>query len=221
MTSSKRKVSAIVPFFNEKNTLPELINRLKKEVDYIILVDDGSTDDWPKLISLSDNMCCLSHSKNSGKGKALVTGLEKSLEMGFDLSVTIDADLQHPPEYINQFLKEIENKDLVIGNRLKDISSMPIQRRMSNKITSGMINFKFHSDIIDSQNGFRAFRNEILSDILPDSHGFEAETEMLIKAIKNNLRIGNIQIPTIYGNTDSKMKPLQAIKGFLKVYFKY
>jgi hypothetical protein len=74
--------------------------------------------------------------------------------------------------------------------------------------------------IIDSQSGFRAFKREVIKNILPIETGFEAETEMLVKAALNNCKIGFVDIPTIYNNNKSKMKPLQAIAGFIKVLFK-
>lgn len=221
MKVSKRKISAVVPFFNERNTLNELVSQLDSYVDTIILVNDGSTDGWEKEFTHFEKIILLNHNNNIGKGAALLTGLKKSIELNSDFTVTIDADLQHEVSMLSNFIEAINDFDIVIGNRLHDISTMPIQRIMSNKITSWMLSKKLKLNIIDSQNGFRIFRTEILSLILPETLGFEAETEMIIKAGKNNLRIGFTEIPTIYSNSDSKMKPLQAIAGFLKVYFKY
>jgi hypothetical protein len=137
---------------------------------------------------------------------------------GFDLTVTLDADLQHPPELI-PLLLNVSSDDIVIGNRLKDMSKMPLQRKMSNSITSFLLSKKTGKNIIDSQCGFRVYRTSILSNILPVFHGFEAESEILVNAARHNYNIGFREIPAIYGNEESKMKPMQAIKGFVKVMF--
>jgi hypothetical protein len=71
--------------------------------------------------------------------------------------------------------------------------------------------------INDSQCGFRAFRSEVLIKIKTNYTGYEAESEILIKAARNGFKIGFIDIPTIYGTEKSKMKPGEAIIGFLKV----
>jgi len=94
---------------------------------------------------------------------------------------------------------------------------MPLQRRASNFLTSFFLSKKLNVKITDSQSGYRIFKTEILKDILPEHSGFEAESEMIVKAARKNYKIGFVNIPVIYGNDSSKMKVWQAIKGFIKV----
>jgi hypothetical protein len=97
---------------------------------------------------------------------------------------------------------------------------MPLHRIASNKLTSWLLSKKLDVSIKDSQSGFRAFRKSIVKSILPFEVGFEAETEMLIKAVRNNFTIGFVDIKTIYNDNESKMKSIPAITGFLKVLFR-
>ena len=138
--------------------------------------------------------------------------------MVFDFTITLDADLQHLPELI-PILLNVDSADIVIGNRLHDMSKMPLQRKMSNSITSFLLSKKTGQKIIDSQCGFRVYRTNILDKILPNFQGFEAESEILVNAARHKFVIGFREILTIYGNEESKMKPIQAIKGFIKVMF--
>ncbi|MCW8810778.1 MAG: hypothetical protein OQK64_07445, partial [Ignavibacteriaceae bacterium] len=69
----------------------------------------------------------------------------------------------------------------------------------------------------DSQCGYRAYSEEVLQEISTKYSGFEAESEILVKASKKGFKIGFVDIPTIYGNEKSKMQPVRAILGFLKV----
>lgn len=213
-------ICAVVPFFNEEKFLAECLTRTLPFVDLIIAVNDGSTDNSTRLIPSAEKIKLISFDKNIGKGFAVKNGLQECLNLNADLAVVLDSDLQHPPEEIPKFIAALEKYDIVIGNRLSNLSDMPIQRRLSNKISSFLLSIKSGTKIIDSQCGFRGFRVSSLQNILPESLGYEAESEMLIKAAQNNLRIGFVNIPTIYGDEKSKIKPFQLINRFLKVLLK-
>lgn len=213
------KICAVIPFYNEENTVRKTAELVSKYVDFIIAVNDGSTDNSKNNIPKKENVIVLTHNKNSGKGEALRTGFEESIKRNSKYTITIDADLQHDPEYIPKFIEAINNFDIVIGNRLHDLKDMPLQRRASNFLTSFLLSKKLNIKIIDSQSGYRIFRTKILNDILPINKGFEAESEMIINAARKKYIIGFVDVPVIYGNDNSKMKSWQAIKGFIKVLF--
>ncbi len=216
-TKLNNKICVVIPVYNEVEFLDELLPKVKEFASKIICVDDGSTDGSKELIEPNLDITLISNGKNRGKGYALKVGLIESLKCNCDTVITMDADMQHLPEQIPQFAEAIKQFDLVVGNRLHTLKGMPIQRIASNKLTSWMLSKKVGVKIIDSQSGYRAFRKEIIKSILPLESGFEAETEMLINAALNKNSIGFVNIPTIYNNNTSKMKPLQAILGFLRV----
>lgn len=218
-TSKQNKVCAVIPFFNESRTITGITTDTLKYVDKVILVNDGSTDESLNLIPDNDRIILISSNKNEGKGSALRKGFLKSIDLNSDFTVTLDADFQHEPRWIPELVKGLDFADVTIGNRLNDLSSMPFQRIMSNKTTSYLLSIKTGTKIIDSQCGFRAFRTTVLKNILPAFNGFEAESEMLILAARNNLRITSVDISTIYGDEKSKIKPLQTIYGFLRILF--
>jgi glycosyltransferase involved in cell wall biosynthesis len=217
--SKRNKICAVIPFYNEHNSIKEIVNQTLSFVDFVIAVNDGSTDGSINAVPQSENVILLSFKQNSGKGFALKAGFEKSISLNTDYTITLDADLQHPPEIIPKLISELAVYDIVIGNRLRNISAMPLQRIASNKITSFLLSFKTKIKLLDTQCGFRAFKTDILKYILPSFNGYEAESEILVKAAKKNYKIGFIDIPTIYGNEQSKMKSFQAIYGFLRVLF--
>ena len=210
---------AVIPFYNEEKTIGEITEKTLSFVDFVICIDDGSTDDSLKKIPQSENVFVLKNNFNYGKGYSIKKGFEKSIELKTQFTITLDADFQHPPEFIPAFIEKLNNADIVVGNRLNDLSRMPFQRILSNKITSKLLSIKTGKKIIDSQCGFRAFKTEILKLILPSFKGFEAESEVLVKAASHNLKMEFINIPTIYGEEKSKMRPLQTINGFIKVLF--
>jgi len=217
---NQNNICVVIPIFNEIEFLDELLQRVSLFSSNIICVDDGSTDGSKELLEPNDKVTLISNGKNRGKGYALKVGLLKSLEFNCDFVVAIDADLQHLPEQIPEFVAALKDYDLVIGNRLHSLKGMPLQRIISNKITSWLLSKKVGIKILDSQSGFRAFRKEIIKSILPFETGFEAETEMLINATLNKNSIGYVKIPIIYNNNKSKMHAFQAIFGFLRVLLK-
>jgi glycosyltransferase involved in cell wall biosynthesis len=215
----KNKTCAIIPFFNEESSIAKVIEQSLNYVDIVIAVNDGSTDKSVEKIPVNNRIIILTNAINRGKGFALNLGFQKSIEEKTEYTITLDADFQHPPEYIPVFLKKLFDNEIVIGNRLGNVNNMPLQRILSNKITSFLMTIKTKHVIADSQCGFRGFRTNVLKDIMPSCNGFEAESEIVIKASRKKLKIGFVQIPSIYRNEKSKIKPVQAIYGFLRVLF--
>jgi len=215
----QNKICAVIPFYNEEKTISEIINRTLQYVDKIIAVNDGSTDNSKQKINDVQNVIVIDYEKNYGKGFALNKGFEKALELGYDTVVTLDSDLQHDPVFILDLLREIENYGIVIGNRLNNLADMPLQRRLSNKITSFLLSVKTGQKILDSQSGFRAIRSDVLRVVKTRKHGYEAESEQIILAARNGFKIGFVNTSTIYGNEKSKIKPVKTILAFIKTLF--
>lgn len=214
------KVCAIIPFYNEEDFLSDVVSGTLKYVDKVFAVNDGSTDNSVDKINFFDRVQIISLDKNYGKGKALQSGFEEASMQGFDILITLDADMQHNPEFIPDFISKAKVYDIVIGNRLNDIKNMPLQRIFSNKITSKLLSIKTGQKILDSQCGYRAYKSEVIKKIKSYSSGYEAESEMIISAAKAGFSIGFTNIPTIYGNEKTKMNPINAIFGFVKILFK-
>lgn len=215
--SEKNKICAVIPFFNENKTIREIIDRTLPFVDLIIAVNDGSTDNSCDEITQNEKVVLVSYSRNRGKGYALKTGFLESIKRAAYITITLDADLQHIPEKIPELILGLENYDVVIGNRLKNLKKMPFNRILSSKLSSLLLSIKTKQKLLDTQSGFRAYRTNILKNILPSYTGFEAESDMLVKAAERDYKINFIPIPTIYANEKSKMKSIQAIIGFIKV----
>jgi glycosyltransferase involved in cell wall biosynthesis len=219
--NQKVKVCAVIPFYNEKNFLFDVVSETLSFVDFIVAVNDGSSDGSEKTIANLDRVQVISLNHNYGKGYALQVGFNECIKNNYDIVFTLDADKQHDPAFIPDFISQFNNFDIVIGNRLTDTSKMPIQRILSNKMTSFLLSVKTGQKIIDSQCGFRAYNINVLKLIKTFSVGYEAESEILISSAKRDFKIGFIKIPTIYGNEKSKMSSFSAILGFIKVLLKY
>ncbi|MBI2417265.1 MAG: glycosyltransferase family 2 protein [Ignavibacteriales bacterium] len=207
----------IIPCYNEVTTLRKVVEISLQTGADVIVVDDGSTDGSIASLKGLNNIILLSNKGNLGKGKALDNGLRYAILAGYNNCVTLDADLQHPPELASNFFSQLEMFSMVIGTRGRSGSAMPIQRKVSNFLTTVILQLKTGINFKDSQCGYRGYKLNAIADILPDMSGFMAETEILINAAKKGIKPGFVEIPVIYGDTDSKMKPWESILGFIKL----
>ncbi len=218
--NQKTKVCAVIPFYNERDFLFDVVSETLKFVDNVIAVNDGSSDGSEKIIDNLERVQVVSLNRNYGKGYALQIGFNESIKQNFDTIITLDADKQHNPAFIPEFISQLSNFDIVIGNRLNDTKDMPIQRILSNKITSSLLSLKTGQKILDSQCGYRGYKTDVLKNVNSFSSGYEAESEMIVYAARADFKIGFVNITTIYGNEKSKMNPIEAILGFIKILFK-
>jgi glycosyltransferase involved in cell wall biosynthesis len=217
----------IIPAFNPHiENLKKLISRLKAlELTYpiqILIVDDGSSIPVKKG-DFYDDIQIRRHTINKGKGAALKTGFEYFLEHGgVFLIITLDADLQHPPEKIPEFIKayELGKGQLIVGYRKRLLSIMPFHRIFSNMFTSLIISILTGQLIKDSQNGFRLIEMVIIKQLILTEEGFHMESEMLIKAGWQDFLIGHVPMPTIYSLEKSSINNVKDTINFIRLIFK-
>jgi glycosyltransferase involved in cell wall biosynthesis len=216
-----RKSCVLIPAYNAVQSIQELISRIQKGFGnvQVIVVDDGSQDGTSQAAAFG-RAIVLRHDRNSGKGAALQTGFSfVTKSTHFEFILTMDSDLQHQPEDISKFFtvqKETQT-DIVIGQRKRLKSGMPIHRILSNTITSILVSLKTGKYIKDSQCGFRLFRRKVIEAFDLKTTGYEAETEFLIQAVRRGYQIEFVPIQTIYGDEKSHMTHWATTKNFLKV----
>jgi glycosyltransferase involved in cell wall biosynthesis len=165
----------------------------------IIVVDDGSSDATAAIATtLAD--WTIRWPGNRGKGAALRAGFEEALRAGDDIVLTIDADGQHDPAYASTLITALDGFDVVIGERVRAGSSMPLRRRMTNAMASAAIARVAGVRLRDTQSGFRAIRRAVLERIRARGDRYEFETDFLIRAAQAGFRVRNATVPTLYGS---------------------
>lgn len=216
---ASHKFISVIPVYNPGNIVISVISEVSKNVDFVIVVDDGSNAENKRYLEKCaqiTNVKLITFPENKGKGHALIAGLIEAIKHDPDYIFTIDSDGQHDPTEIQKFKRFISTSnqlyDLVIGMR-QAVKEMPFRSKLGNVFTAKLFNAIFKKSIVDTQSGFRVlsadFAKDIVSNILPGR--YETEMRMLVYAVESNRNIGNIGIETIYfdKNKNSKFHPLQ------------
>ena len=192
----------MIPAYRARHTLASVVHPLRDALPAVrvVIVDDGSEDETATIAeALAD--CTISLGRNRGKGAALRAGFESALRFGDDVVLTLDADGQHDPSYAPMLLRALDDCDIVIGQRARAGSTMPLRRRMTNAMATMAIARVAGIRLEDTQSGFRAIRRRVLERVQAHGDRYEFETDFLIRAARAGFRVCNVEIPTLYGPT--------------------
>jgi glycosyltransferase involved in cell wall biosynthesis len=187
---------------------------LKKIVPFkidTIVVDDGSSDETKRVV-LENGAQLLEHPLNLGKGAALRTGFQFILQKDYHMVITLDADGQHDPSEIPSLLKIFQSvkPDILIASRAAEFGKMTFLRRFWNRLGVKAVARLCHSDITDSQSGFRLIRKDVLKEVDLSTSRFETELELLINACKKGFSVLSVPIKTqrVDGTDSSHFRPV-------------
>jgi len=193
-------LSVIIPAYNEEKTIEETLVRTKATMEAlqfpyeIIVVDDGSTDKTGSLVA-KHKVTLVNNGRNQGKGHALRMGFEKATG---DIFITMDADGSHRPEEIKKLIVPLlDGADIVMGSRFIGKREKDAVKRLhilGNHLFNLVIFILTKKRITDSQTGFRAFIKKICTELKITSKGYEVETELTVKALKNGYSVQEEQI---------------------------
>ena len=202
------KVVALIPALNAERTLPRVLEETRKQIEPVIVIDDGSSDRTGD-VAREGGAIVLRHDINRGKGAALKTGFAWALENGYEGVITLDADGQHLPSEIPKFLAA--SGDLIIGGRAHLFQHMLPRRRNANRFSAWCISKCAGVPIPDSQSGFRFYSANLLRSIRMRADGFDMESEVIVRAGRRGFRIVTIPIELgfVDGISTSHFKPLK------------
>ena len=191
-------LSIIVPCYNERETVGEVIRRLL-DVDFrlrreIIVVDDGSTDGTGDVVRRFHGVRLIRHPKNMGKGAAIRTGVASSSGR---VIVIQDADMEYFPESIPRLIEPLlkGEADMTLGSRfLGCCEGMATTHLLGNRILSFVTSVLCGHGITDVMTGHKAFRREVFDSLRLTARSFDVETEIVAKAIKVGWRVREVPI---------------------------
>jgi glycosyltransferase involved in cell wall biosynthesis len=217
-------VHALIPAFDEEETVGDVVTGLASIVDGITVIDDGSTDRTGERARAA-GATVIRHARKSGKGAAVRTGLASILSTACTHVLLIDADLQHRPDEARRLIDVARATDatLVIGERQFVREGMPASRYHTNRIGSRALSSFVGVPVADTQCGFRLFKTDALRGLRLTARGYEIETEMLVKVRRRGGTIASAPVSAVYNGRPSRLRPVRDTTKtcFLAVYYRF
>ena len=202
VTNPNLTLTVVIPCFNEINTIAEIIERVRTNalVNEIIIVDDGSTDGTREYLQKLESekpeaIKIFYHTQNQGKGAALVTGFSHA---SCDVVVIQDADLEYDPREYSVLLKPMQEgiATVVYGSRFLGgpRKAMNFWNMIANRSLTLFTNVLYNAILSDMETCYKAFRTEVMRDMVLRSRGFNFEPEFTAKVLKQGIRIYEVPI---------------------------
>jgi glycosyltransferase involved in cell wall biosynthesis len=221
------KKTIIIPCFNEKKTILELISRVKKNLnneDNVIIIDDGSTDGTKDLLKEIDgkdyNIKILFHNINLGKGAAIQSAMLQELN---DIIIIQDADLEYNPvDYSRLVLPFLETEaDVVYGSRFmggsKYVRIHFFWHFVANKMLTLFCNVFANLNLTDMETGYKAFKKKVIQKVKLEEKSFGIEPEITLKLAKKRFKF--FEVPISYnGRSYEEGKKIRLKDAFIAVY---
>ena len=227
------KLSVVMPVYNERETIGEMIARVERvEIPKeIIIVDDGSTDGTRERLEeigrAHSNLKIILQPHNMGKGKALRTGFEAARG---DYVIVQDADLEYDPEDYHKLIGPLERgvADAVYGSRFVSTQEHRVLyfwHSIGNRLLTLLSNMATDLNLSDMETCYKVFRRELIQSIVLEEDRFGFEPEITCKLARSRARIYEVGI-AYYGRTYEEGKKIGIKDGFralwciLKYHFK-
>ncbi len=202
-----KKLSVVIPAYNEEKTIEAVITRVKK-VDVglekeIIVVDDGSSDGTREILKklAGEEVKVFFHEKNAGKGAALQTGFSQATG---DIILVQDADLEYDPREYPRLLEPILDgrADVVYGSRFLGGPHRVLLfwHYVGNRFLTTLCNLCANLNLTDMETCYKVFRREVLDKIRLKAKRFGFEPEITVKVGKLRCRV--YEVPISYSGRD-------------------
>jgi glycosyltransferase involved in cell wall biosynthesis len=205
-----KKISVVVPAYNEEKLIEKVLNTIPDWVDLIIVVDDCSKDRTVEIVQAwnetSSKVLLIQHSENGGVGAAIAAGYQASLEKGFDVTAVMAGDAQMDPEELEKIVQPVAELDIgyVKGNRLFSGEAwdiIPKYRYIGNAILSLLTKIASgYWHVADSQCGYTAISKEALQAIHIDKifKRYGMPNDLLVKLNIAEQSVRDVAIRPIY-----------------------
>jgi len=206
---ARERALVIIPTYNERENVRRIIDHVLKQDGRIevLIVDDGSPDGTGQIVAeleaADPRVHLFERAKKMGLGTAYIAGFRWALERDYQYIMEMDADFSHDPSHLPQFLRAIQDADLVLGSRYQQgrvtVVNWPITRLILSYSANLYARAVTGLPVWDATGGFKCFRRSVLEAIdlsRVRSNGYAFQIEMSYRAWKRDFRI--VEIPIVF-----------------------
>ena len=195
-----------IPVYNEAAHLQTVLSHARHYLSDILVIDDGSTDDTPRLLALETRLTVIHHNQNLGYGRSLADAFDHAIQAGYNWLITMDCDWQHEPSHIPEFITaaRTDHWDIVSGSRYladaADQSVAPADRRTINRRVTALLNDHLGLHLTDAFCGFKVYRVAGLRSLRITVPGYAMPLQLWVQAWRAGLRISELPVKLIYND---------------------
>ena len=213
------KVCILVPTYNNEQTLAKVLESLLVYTDQIIVVNDGSTDSTPVVLSSFPQIDLVTYPQNQGKGFALRTGFKHAVASGYDYAITIDSDGQHFADDLEKFLIKLQQHPsaIIIGARNMDQASVPGKSSFGNKFSNFWFWVETGLRMNDTQSGYRLYPVKQMERMRFLTRKFEFEIEVLVTSAWRGIEITEVPVRVFYAEKENRVSHFRPFKDFTRI----
>jgi glycosyltransferase involved in cell wall biosynthesis len=208
-----------VPTYNNAGTLATLLNELRTFQAYVIVVNDGSTDDTQNILDRFSEIHSISYSPNKGKGVALRQGFRAAADQGYQYAISIDSDGQHFTRDIPAFLDCLGKNPgaLIIGARNMNQSSVPGKSSFGHKFSNFWFKVETGIELPDTQSGFRLYPIQRLQSMTFITRRFEFEIEVIVRAAWKGIPVISVPVSVYYAPPGERVSHFRPFADFTRI----
>ena len=220
-----------IPIYNEALYLSDVLDDVRRYADFILAVNDGSTDGTAEILAAARDIDVIHHRTNLGYGQSLIDAFEFAQRRGFDWVITMDCDRQHEPSRIPVFMEAArrDDADVISGSRYLDTAVPadlpPADRRRINFKLTGLINERLNLSITDAFCGYKAHRVASMDLLNLSEPGYALPMQFWAQVARAGLRIREIPVRLIYNDPNRQFggdldDPEARLQHYLSVFYR-
>jgi dolichol-phosphate mannosyltransferase len=209
MSFPSKKISVVIPVYNESRTITDVIGSVKASIARqnldveIIVVNDGSKDNSAEIIKTISGIIFVNKAKNGGKGSAVKAGFEAARG---DILLIQDADLEYNPDDYTAMIEPIVKGETEVTMGSRFLKEKPIffgkkkspylTHYLGNRMIIWLTNLLYWNNATDYEGCYKAFAIKIIRSIPVRSNGFEYDNELVCKILRKGYKI--VEVPIEY-----------------------
>jgi len=216
--SDPLQIIIVIPVYNHSGTLRDVVTKSLKVHDRVMVVDDGSTDGGVDTLEGLE-VDIVRHSKNLGKGAAILSAAKKALRSGMTHMVTVDADGQHDPDDLRHFIPELEAHPdaIIVGKRDFHGAYVPASSRVGRAISNFWLRVETGRSLGDAQSGFRVYPISLFQQLKLRERRYSLEIEILVRAALAGIELREVDISIYYPSPAERVSHFRLFRDNLRL----